>query len=43
MDLITGLLKIVKKHDLIMLIVERLKNVAHFILVKSTFSTRDVA
>lgn len=43
MDLIIGLLKTVKKHDSIMLIMDRLKNVAHFILVKSTFLASVVA
>ena len=43
MDFIIGLLKIVKRHDSIMVIMDRLKNVAHFIPVKSTFSASDVA
>jgi len=43
MDFITGLPKTVKQHDLIMVIVDRLTKVAHFIPMKSTFSTSDVA
>ena len=43
MDFITGLPKIMKQHDSIMVIVDRLTKVAHFIPVKSTFSSSDVA
>jgi len=43
MDFITGLLKIVKQHDSIMVIVYRLTKVAHFSPVKSTFLASDVA
>ena len=43
MDFITGFLRIVRKNDSIMVFVDRLKKVAHFILVKSTFSASDVA
>jgi len=43
MDFITGLQKIVKQHDSIMVIVARLTKVSHFILVKSMFSVSDVA
>ena len=43
MDFIIGLPKTVKQHDSIMVIVDRLTKVAHFILVKSTFSASDVA
>jgi len=43
MDFITFLLKIVRQHDSIMVVVDILKKVTHFILVKSTFSTSDVA
>jgi len=39
MDVITGFPKVVNKHDSIMVILDRLTKVAHFILVKSTFST----
>ena len=35
--------KTVKQHDSIMVIVDRLTKVAHFISVKSTFSASDVA
>ncbi len=35
MDFITGLRKIVKKHDSIMVMVDRLRKVVDFILVKS--------
>ena len=43
MDFIIGLLKTVKWHDSIMVIVDGLTKVAHFIPVKSTFSASDVA
>ena len=43
MDFITGLPKIVKQHDSIMVVVDRLTKVAHFIPVKSTSSSSDVA
>ena len=43
MDFITGLPKIVKQRDSIMVIVSRLKKVAHFILVKFVYSASDVA
>lgn len=43
MDFIIGLPKTVKKHDSIMVIVDRLTKVAHFIPVKSTFLASDVA
>eukprot|EP00253_Pinus_taeda_P008402 PITA_08402 len=43
MDFITGLPKTVKQHDSIMVVMDRLKKVAHFIPVKSTFSASDVA
>lgn len=43
MDFITGLPKTVKQHDSIMVIVDRLTKVTHFIPVKSTFSASDVA
>jgi len=41
MDFIMGLQKIVKQHDSIMVIVDSLIKVAHFILVKSTFLASD--
>jgi len=37
MEFIIGLLKTVRQHDSIMVIVDRLTTVAHFIQVKSTF------
>ena len=43
MDFITRFPNTVRQHDSIMVIVDRLTKVAHFILVKSTFSARDVA
>jgi len=43
MEFITGLPKTVKQHDSIMVIVDKLTKVAHFILVKSMFSASDVA
>ena len=43
MDFIIGLSRIVRQHDSIMVVVDRLTKVAHFIPVKSTFSASDVA
>ena len=43
MDFITEFLKTMRQHDSIMVIVDRLTKVAHFIRVKSTFSASDVA
>ena len=43
MDFIIGLLKTVKQHDSIMVIVDMLTRVAHFVLENSTFSASDVA
>jgi len=43
LDFIIGFPKIVRKHDSIMVNVDRLTKVAHFILVRSTFSSSDVA
>ena len=43
MDFIIGLLKIVRQHDSIMVIVDMLTKAAHFIPMKSTFSASDVA
>ena len=42
-DFITRLPKTVKQHDSIMIIVDMLTKVAHFILMKSTFSASDLA
>jgi len=43
MDSNTGFLRKVRQHDSIMVIVDRLKKVAHFIQMKSTFSASHVA
>jgi len=43
MDLIIGFPRTVRQHESIMVIVDRLTKVSHFILVKFTFSSSDVA
>jgi len=43
MDFITGLPTMSRQDDSIMVVVDRLKKVLHFIPVKSTYSTNDVA
>jgi hypothetical protein len=43
MDLIIGLPKTVKQHDAIMVVVDKLSKEAHFIPIKSTFKSIDVA
>lgn len=43
MDFITGLLRKVRQHDSIMVLVDRLSKVAYFIPVKTTYSTSEVA
>ncbi len=43
MDFITGFPRTMRQHDSIMVVVDRLTKVAHFIPVKSTFSTSNVA
>jgi len=43
MDFITRLARTSREHDLIMVVVEELKNVRHFIPVRSTCSANDVA
>ena len=43
MEFITSFLRTVRQHDSIMVVVDMLTKVAHFIPVKSTFSARDVA
>ena len=43
MDFIIGFLRTSRHHDSIMIVVDRLKKVVHFIPVKSTYSTSDVA
>ena len=43
MEFITGFTRRVRKHDSIMVVVDRLTKVKHFMLVKYTFSTSDVA
>ena len=42
MEFITGLSKAVRQHDSIMVIVDRLTKVTHFIPVNSTFLASDV-
>jgi len=39
MDFITSLSRTSRKHDSIMVVFDRLTKVAHFILVKSTYSS----
>lgn len=43
MEFITGFMKTVRQHDSIIIIVDRLKKVGHFIAMKYTFSASDVA
>ena len=43
MDFITILSRTSRQHDSIMVVVDMLKKVAHFILVKSMYSASDVA
>ena len=43
MDFITGLPKTNRKHDSIMVVVDKLSKVAQFILVKSTFKAINIA
>jgi len=43
MDFIIGLLRIVRQHDSIMVMVNKLSKVAHFIPVKTTYSSSEVA
>jgi len=43
MDFITGLPKTVRQHDAIMVVVDKLSKVAHFIPIKSTFKAINVA
>ena len=43
MDFIAIFSRKYRQHDSIMVVVNRLKKVAHFIPVKSTYSTSDVA
>ena len=42
MEFIIGLSKIVRQHDSIMVVVDRLSKVAHFILVKTTYLASEV-
>lgn len=42
MDFITGLPKMSKKHDAIMVVVDKLSKVAHFLVFKSTKSASDI-
>jgi len=43
MDFITGFPRTSRQHETIMVMVDRLTKVAHFILVKAMYSSRDVA
>ena len=43
MDFITSLLRIVRQHDSIMVMVDRLSKVAHFIPIKNKYSSIEVA
>jgi len=43
MDFITDLSRTLRQHDSIMVVVERIRKVVHFIPVKLTFSTSEVA
>jgi len=43
MDFITGLPRTSRQHDSIMVVMDRLIKVAHFIPMKSLYSTNDVA
>jgi hypothetical protein len=43
MDFIIGFPRIVKKHDAIMVLVDNLREVAHFIPIKSNLKAIDVA
>ena len=43
MDFITGFPRTSRQHDSIMVVVDRLTKVAHFIPVRTTYSTSDVA
>ena len=42
MDFITGLLKKIKQHDAIMVVVDKLRKEDHFIPIESTFKVIDV-
>jgi DNA-binding transcriptional regulator WhiA len=43
MDFITGLPRMNKKHDSIMMVVEKLTKAAHFVLVKTSHTTTNIA
>ena len=43
MDFIIGLPKMTKQNDSIMIIVEKLAKLAHFIPIKSTYNVKDIA
>jgi len=43
MDFMTALLRIVRQHDSIMVVVDKLSKVAHFILVNTIYSASEVA
>lgn len=42
MDFIIGLLRTSRQHDVVMVVVDRLSKVDHFILLKTTYSTGEV-
>ena len=42
MDFITCLMRTSRKHDFIMVVVDRSSKVAHFVLVKTTYSASEV-
>ena len=42
MNFITGFMRAVRQHDSIMVVVDMLKNVSHFIPVKTKYSTSNV-
>lgn len=43
MDFITGIPRIVRWHESIMVLVDRLRKVTHFIIVKTTYLASEVA
>jgi hypothetical protein len=43
MDFITGFPKTIKQHDVIMVVVDKLSKETHFIPIKSTFKSIDIA
>ena len=43
MDFVTGFPMTMRQHDSIMVVVDKLKNATHFILVKSTYKVDSIA